>query len=126
MTVQRFVFVVQRFVLAAPVAALLAACATAPGDRPSQPEASSAFRGGLATVTATRHMAASANPLATEAGREVLRAGGTAVDAAIAIQFVLGLVEPQSSGLGGGAFLMHWDGKRVVAYDGRETAPMAA
>ncbi|HET9025075.1 MAG TPA: gamma-glutamyltransferase [Burkholderiaceae bacterium] len=110
---------------AAPFAALLVACSAAP-DRPSQPEASSAFRPGLSTVTGVRHMAASANPLATEAGREILRAGGSAVDAAIAIQLVLGLVEPQSSGLGGGAFLMHWDGKRVVAYDGRETAPMAA
>ena len=124
MAVQRIAFL-KRFVLAAPIAALLAACSTAP-DRPSQPEASSAFRGGLATVSATRHMAASANPLATEAGREMLRAGGSAVDAAIAIQLVLGLVEPQSSGLGGGAFLMHWDGTRLVAYDGRETAPMAA
>ncbi len=106
-------------------AVLLAACA-APDDRPSQPEASSAFRAGLNSVTATRHMAASANPLATEAGREILRAGGSAVDAAIAIQMVLTLVEPQSSGVGGGAFLMHWDGRRVAAYDGRETAPMAA
>ena len=70
-------------------------------------------------------MAASANPLATEAGREILRAGGSAVDAAIAIQIVLTLVEPQSSGVGGGAFLLHWDGRKVVAYDGRETAPMA-
>ena len=112
--------------LVALLAALFAACTTAGGDRPSQPEASSAFRAGLATVTAARHMAASANPLATEAGREMLRAGGSAVDAAIAIQFVLGLVEPQSSGLGGGAFLLHWDGKALVAYDGRETAPMAA
>lgn len=116
----------RRAALAAPVAALLAACATAQGDRPLQPEASSAFRAGLTAVSATRHMAASANPLATEAGREILRAGGSAVDAAIAIQLVLGLVEPQSSGLGGGAFLMHWDGKRVEAYDARETAPLAA
>ncbi len=122
----RLASVVRRFALGAPVLALVAACSTAPGDRPSQPEASSAFRSGLATVTATRHMAASANPLATEAGLEMLRAGGTAFDAAVAIQFVLGLVEPQSSGLGGGAFLMHWDGKQLVAYDGRETAPMAA
>ena len=106
-------------------AALLAACVTQ-SDRPSQPEASSVFRAGLNTVTASKHMAASANPLATEAGREILRAGGTAVDAAIAIQMVLTLVEPQSSGVGGGAFLMHWDGRRVLAYDGRETAPMAA
>jgi gamma-glutamyltranspeptidase / glutathione hydrolase len=106
-------------------AALLAACVTQ-SDRPSPPEASSVFRAGLNTVTATKHMAASANPLATEAGREILRAGGSAVDAAIAIQMVLTLVEPQSSGVGGGAFLMHWDGRRVVAYDGRETTPMAA
>jgi gamma-glutamyltranspeptidase/glutathione hydrolase len=104
--------------------ALLAACATAP-DRPSQPEPSSVLRAGLATSTAQRHMAASANPLATQAGLEVLRAGGSAVDAAITIQLVLALVEPQSSGLGGGAFLMHWDGRQVVALDGRETAPMA-
>ena len=107
------------------VAGLLAACATRP-DRPSQPEPSSAFRAGLGTVTAQRHMAASANPLATQAGLDILRAGGSAVDAAISIQLVLALVEPQSSGLGGGAFLMHWDGKQVVALDGRETAPMAA
>ncbi len=106
-------------------AVLLAACTTQ-SDRPSQPETSSAFRVGLGSVTATKHMAASANPLATEAGREILRAGGSAVDAAIAIQMVLTLVEPQSSGIGGGAFLMHWDGRRVVAYDGRETAPLAA
>ncbi len=71
-------------------------------------------------------MAASAHPLATQAGLETLRAGGSAVDAAIAIQLVLALVEPQSSGLGGGAFLLHWDGRRVSALDGRETAPLGA
>jgi gamma-glutamyltranspeptidase/glutathione hydrolase len=106
-------------------AAFLAACASAP-ERPSQPEPSSTFRAGVQTVTAQRHMAASANPLATQAGLDTLRAGGSAVDAAIAIQLVLALVEPQSSGLGGGAFLLHWDGKQVVAFDGRETAPLAA
>ena len=106
------------------VVTLLAACATAP-DRPSQPEQSSVFRTALGTATAQRHMATSANPLATQAGLETLRDGGSAVDAAISIQLVLALVEPQSSGLGGGAFLMHWDGQAVVAYDGRETAPMA-
>jgi len=74
--------------------------------------------------TATKHMAAAANPLAAEAGREILRAGGNAVDAAIATQLVLGLVEPQSSGLGGGAFFMFYDGKAkaLTTYDGRETA----
>ena len=66
---------------------------------------------------------AAANPLATEAGYAVLAAGGSAVDAAIAVQMVLSLVEPQSSGIGGGAFLVHFDGKNVQAYDGRETAP---
>ncbi len=71
-------------------------------------------------------MAAAANPLAAQAGREILRAGGAAIDAAIAMQMVLNLVEPQSSGIGGGAFLMYWDGKRVQAFDGRETAPIAA
>jgi gamma-glutamyltranspeptidase/glutathione hydrolase len=52
-----------------------------------------------------------------------LRAGGSAIDAAIAVQMVLALVEPQSSGLAGGAFMLHYDGKKVDAYDGRETAP---
>jgi gamma-glutamyltranspeptidase/glutathione hydrolase len=69
---------------------------------------------------------ASANPLATQAGYEVLKAGGTAIDAAVAIQMVLTLVEPQSSGIGGGAFILHHDGQRIEAYDGRETAPAAA
>lgn len=75
-----------------------------------------------------KYMAAAANPLATEAGREILRAGGSAIDAAIAIQLVLNLVEPQSSGIGGGAFIVHWDAKRqqVLTLDGRETAPAAA
>ncbi|WP_350359335.1 gamma-glutamyltransferase [Vreelandella sp. SM1641] len=66
---------------------------------------------------------AAANPLATDAGYQVLKAGGNAIDAAIAVQMVLNLVEPQSSGIGGGAFLMHYDGSEVRAYDGRETAP---
>ena len=73
-------------------------------------------------------MVAAANPLAVEAGIEVLRAGGSAVDAAIAVQAVLGLVEPQSSGLGGGAFMLHYDSATgdVVTYDGREVAPQGA
>ena len=73
-------------------------------------------------------MVAAASPLAVEAGVGVLRAGGSAVDAAIAVQLVLGLVEPQSSGIGGGAFLLHWSKaeNRVRSYDGRETAPAAA
>jgi gamma-glutamyltranspeptidase/glutathione hydrolase len=72
-------------------------------------------------------MVAAANPHAVEAGVEALRAGGTAMDAAIAVQSVLSLVEPQSSGIGGGAFMVFYDAKsgRVTAYNGRETAPSA-
>ena len=71
---------------------------------------------------------AAANPLAVEAGLKVLREGGSAVDAAVAVQAVLGLVEPQSSGLGGGAFMMLFDARtgEVTSYDGRETAPSSA
>jgi gamma-glutamyltranspeptidase/glutathione hydrolase len=70
-------------------------------------------------------MIVAANPHASEAGLAILRAGGTATDAAIAAQLVLNLVEPQSSGIGGGGFLIHWNGtaKRLTSYDGRETAP---
>ncbi len=77
---------------------------------------------------ATKHMVAAANPLAADAGREILRAGGSAVDAAIAVQLVLNLVEPQSSGIGGGAFMVHWDQARgkTTTLDGREIAPSAA
>ena len=73
-------------------------------------------------------MVAAAHPLAAEAGAEVLKRGGSAVDAAIAVQMVLGLVEPESSGIGGGAFLLHWSAadKKLRTYDGRETAPAAA
>jgi gamma-glutamyltranspeptidase / glutathione hydrolase len=77
---------------------------------------------------ATGIMVAAANPHAARAGIEILRAGGSALDAAIAVQMVLNLVEPQSSGIGGGAFVMHWNeaDKSIAAYDGRETAPAAA
>src|SRR5690554_1223820 len=84
-------------------------------------------------VTAERFMVTAANPHATRAGYEIIRAGGSAVDAAIAVQAVLSLVEPQSSGIGGGAFMLYFDAPEaegqdgtVVAYEGRETAPMAA
>ena len=92
---------------------------------PTQPESAS----GLTAKPGWRFQqqaVAAANPLATEAGAQVLRAGGSAIDAAIAVQMVLTLVEPQSSGIGGGAFLLHHDGQRVQAFDGRETAPAAA
>ncbi len=111
--------------------ALLAACTHQPPTTawrytvPEQPEAGSGHtdKPGWAY---TRQAVAAANPLATDAGHQVLRAGGSALDAAIAVQLVLGLVEPQSSGIGGGAFLMHFDGHRVQAFDGREIAPAAA
>ena len=79
-------------------------------------------------VKAKRHMIVADHPLAAGAGREILRSGGTAVDAAIAAQMVLTLVEPQSSGIGGGGFLMHFAANTgaVDAYDGRETAPKSA
>ncbi len=83
---------------------------------------------GVAQPAGGRAMVDAANPLAVEAGLKVLRAGGSAVDAAVAVQATLGLVEPQSSGLGGGAFLTYYDAKThaVTAYDGREMAPAAA
>ena len=74
----------------------------------------------------TQRAVAAAHPLASEAGYRILQAGGTAVDAAIAVQMVLTLVEPQSSGIGGGAFLLHHDGQQLQVFDGRETAPVLA
>lgn len=73
-------------------------------------------------------MVVSANPLASKAGLEILRAGGSAIDAGIAVQMVLNLVEPQSSGLGGGGFMLYWDAQALAlkTYDGREAAPAAA
>lgn len=95
------------------------------GSPALQPEAASGWNAHAGTSHRTFAVAA-ANPLAAQAGYRMLRAGGSAVDAAVAVQMVLALVEPQSSGIGGGAFLLHYDGHRTVAYDGRETAPMAA
>lgn len=79
-------------------------------------------------VSAKQFMVVSANPYATEAGYQILAQGGSAVDAAIATQLVLGLVEPQSSGIGGGLFMLAWQDKTKTLYtlDGRETAPAAA
>ncbi len=96
-----------------------------PGAELAQPELSSGStaKSGWATHS---YAVAAANPLATRAGQDILQAGGSAVDAAIAVQMVLALVEPQSSGIGGGAFLIHHDGRTTQAYDGRETAPALA
>ena len=114
----------QLTVIAAALA--LVACHTPVNEPPPAPELGSGYRSDLSPRHAERHMAAAANPLAAEAGREMLRQGGSAIDAAIAMQAVLTLVEPQSSGIGGGAFIMLWDGHTVHAYDGRETAPAGA
>ena len=94
-------------------------------DKP--PEGPSGLRQ-PAVVEAERYMIVTANGHATEAGAAVLRRGGTAVDAMVAAQLVLNLVEPQSSGIGGGAFMLYWDARnrRLQTFDGRETAPMAA
>jgi gamma-glutamyltranspeptidase/glutathione hydrolase len=91
------------------------------------PEGASGWRD-RAPVSARQFLIAAANPLAVDAGYAMLARGGSAVDAAIAAQLVLGLVEPQSSGLGGGGFMLVHDGasRRLIAYDGRETAPSAA
>jgi gamma-glutamyltranspeptidase/glutathione hydrolase len=89
------------------------------------PEVATGYRD-KAGWTARKYMVAAANPLAVEAGYQMLKKGGSAIDAAIATQMVLTLVEPQSSGIGGGAFLVHYDGKKVQAFDGRETAPSSA
>jgi gamma-glutamyltranspeptidase / glutathione hydrolase len=89
------------------------------------PEVGTAYKE-KAGWTASKFMVSAANPLAVEAGYQMLKKGGAAIDAAIATQLVLTLVEPQSSGIGGGAFLMHYDGKQVQSFDGRETAPAAA
>jgi len=81
-----------------------------------------------AIAYANKDMVAAANPLAVRAGVDILARGGSAVDAAIAVQMVLNLVEPQSSGIGGGAFMLHFDkpSGKLLAYDGREMAPAAA
>ncbi len=107
------------------VAILTAGCAQ-PGPI-DQPESGSGFNLNR-LQSAGKHIVSSANPLASRAALEVLRSGGNAADAAIAAQAVLGLVEPQSSGLGGGLLLLYHDAvkQRTIAIDGRETAPALA
>ena len=102
---------------------------TGPGLQPEDfnPEAGSGFAA-KQLVRARQYMVSTANPVATEAGYRVLSQGGSAMDAVIAAQLVLGLTEPQSSGVGGGAFALHYDNqtKSLTTFDGRETAPAAA
>ena len=113
--------------------AMMVACAgpadtqrfTGVAPPPAQPESASPIQAKPGWAFRQQAVAA-ANPLAAQAGLSILQAGGSAVDAAIAVQMVLTLVEPQSSGIGGGAFLLHFDGRRVQAFDGRETAPAGA
>jgi gamma-glutamyltranspeptidase/glutathione hydrolase len=108
------------------IVALLAGCASSSHDGDLHaPEIASGYQEKHG-ATARKYMIAAANPLAANAGYQVLKAGGSAVDAAIATQMVLTLVEPQSSGIGGGAFMLFYDGQDVTAFDGRETAPSAA
>src|SRR5512134_3309446 len=108
--------------------ALLLALAPAPHAYAFEaPEGASGFTP-KPLVKAKTHMVVAANPLAAEAGLAILRKGGSAADAGIAIQMVLNLVEPQSSGIGGGGYILYWDApaKKLVSIDGRETAPQAA
>jgi gamma-glutamyltranspeptidase/glutathione hydrolase len=107
-------------------AALLSSVPVWAQDVP-QPEDTTAIADNESVMTED-FMIASAHPLATQAGYDVLAAGGSAADAAVAVQTMLGLVEPQSSGLGGGAFLLYWDAEtgELTTYDAREKAPLAA
>jgi len=94
---------------------------------PHNPEMATPVQAGQ-SATGSRIMVVTAHPEATRAGLYVLKNGGTAVDAAVAVQTVLGLVEPQSSGIGGGGFAVYYEAatKQVYSFDGRETAPMQA
>ena len=129
------------WILSSIAAALLAACSPAqsgasataapqdsePKQEAREPEMATGFADKKAIVT-DQFMVTAANPHAVEAGYKVLKEGGSAVDAAIAVQAMLGLTEPQSSGIGGGAFILYWDNEQQKLYtiDARETAPKEA
>jgi gamma-glutamyltranspeptidase/glutathione hydrolase len=106
------------------LAAALLLPALAAAAQPA-PEGASGFLARPAAIAA-KAMVVTTHPLATAAGLRILDAGGSALDAAIAAQLVLAVVEPQSSGIGGGGFLLSFDGERIRAWDGRETAPAVA
>ncbi len=100
----------------------------APVKKPiREPEAATGFANNKAVV-GSKFMVSAANPYASKAGYNILKKGGSAIDAAIAVEMVLNLVEPQSSGIGGGSFILHWDQKNkyLTTFDGRETAPAQA
>ncbi|MCU1645229.1 MAG: gamma-glutamyltransferase family protein, partial [Nocardia sp.] len=120
-----------------------ATCATSPNGTPLSastgsgptstnlslnPEIATGYRTGMKPVHTNTFAVSTANPVSTEAACKVLENGGTAADALIVAQTVLGLVEPQATGIGGGAFMLYYDAttKQIDAYDGRETAPAAA
>ncbi|MBO0853349.1 MAG: gamma-glutamyltransferase family protein [Nocardia sp.] len=105
-----------------------AGAAPAPTDLATNPEISTGYRRDMTPVRTRTFAVSTANPISTEAACRVLAAGGTAADALVTAQMVLGLVEPQASGVGGGAFAMYYDAAKgsVDAYDGREVAPAAA
>ena len=115
------------FGLAAAVVLLLATACVPIRERVAAPQAAP-HTAPKEAARAARHMVTAANPLAARAGLDILRAGGSAVDAAIATQMVLNLVEPHSSGIGGGGFMIHFTAStgEITAYDGRETAPASA
>ncbi len=108
-----------------PPAAFATTLSATPPAAPEQPEIATGQTAKSGWVF-RQHAVAAAHPLAAEAGRRILQAGGSAVDAAVAVQMVLALVEPQSSGIGGGAFMLHSSPDGIDAYDGRETAPADA
>tara|TARA_A100001391_G_scaffold191570_1_gene165037 strand:- start:408 stop:815 length:408 start_codon:yes stop_codon:yes gene_type:complete len=114
-----------RFTLLTAASAIALAGCNAPSETSPAPSIEADAPAATAPVGG---MVAAANPDAVEAGLAALRAGGDAVDAAIAVQTVLSLVEPQSSGIGGGAFMVHYeaDTGEVSVYNGRERAPMSA
>jgi gamma-glutamyltranspeptidase/glutathione hydrolase len=107
---------------------IAAAAPTAAGDIATNPEIGTGYRTGMTPVRTRTYMVSAANPIATRAACRVLASGGTAADALIAAQMVLGLVEPQATGIGGGAFMLYYNAatKTVDAYDGREIAPASA
>lgn len=117
-----------------PTLALLLAALAVSAALPAAPEAAPAAAPSLAERLLHRHhgrvrgLVAAANPLAVDAGIDILAKGGNAIDAAVAVQAMLGLVEPQSSGVAGGSFLLYYDAhtRRITAFDGREKAPAAA